>query len=267
MVRAVRVVRVVLVDRVARGAGLAIVVCLDALLLVRGADDVAVPFLRLALLLLVLVLLLLFLPVLLLPLVLPLSLVAPVVVAFLLFLPLRTLTRLMPVAFLASSLAFSRFILAYATPPFFMASSSSIRARSSTFCFRIRRAAAVVVGDCAVLMDLVLALGLALGARILFQGLVLRCGDLEPRFKTGYVTGISVRVSMARGGSMGWVAAAEGDGTLVLLLLHIVGNTQYFQKKCSTLGLTCVRGTMSKGSMDLFQSFQQSRMGRMEIRS
>lgn len=207
--RAVRVVRVVLVDRVTRGAGLAIVVCLDDRLLVRVVDDVAVPFLLLAT----------FLPVLPLFLVLPLSLVAPVVVAPLLFLPLRTLTRLMPVLFLASSLAFSRFILAYATPPFFMASSSSSRARSRTFCFRIRRAAAVVVGDCAVLMVLVLALGLALGARMLFQGLVLRCGDLEPRSKTGYVTGISVRVSIARGG---WTAA-EGDcGTVVLLVFHII---------------------------------------------
>jgi hypothetical protein len=265
VVRAVRVVRVVLVDRVARGAGLAIVVCVDALLLVRGADDVAVPFLRLALLL-VLLLVLLFFPVLLLPLVLPLSLVAPVVVAFLLFLPLRTLTRLMPVAFLASSLAFSRFILAYATPPFFMASSSSIRARSRTFCFRIRRAAAVVVGDCAVLMDLVLALGLALGARILFQGLVLRCGDLEPRFKTGYVTGISVRVSMARGGSMGWVAAAEGDGTLVLLLLHIVGNTSIFKKMFNAWFDLCARNDF-KFSDGFVLICQQSRMGRMEIRS
>ena len=125
----------------------------------------------------------------------------------------------------------------------------------------------MVVGDCAVLMVLVLALGLALGARILFQGLVLRCGDLEPRFKTGYVTGISVRVSMARGGSMGWVAAAEGDGTLVLLLLHIVLVHSIFQKMFNAWFDLCARNDVkfSNGFVLIFP--MQSRMGRMEIRS
>ena len=121
----------------------------------------------------------------------------------------------------------------------------------------------MVVGDCAVLMVLVLALGLALGARILFQGLVLRCGDLEPRFKTGYVTGISVRVSMARGGSMGWVAAAEGDGTLVLLLLHIVGNTVFSKKMFNAWFDLCARNDFKgfDGFVPIFPAISNGKDG------
>jgi hypothetical protein len=71
---------------------------------------------------------------------------------------------------------------------------------------------------------------------------------------------------MARGGSMGWVAAAEGDGTLVLLLLHIDGNTSIFKKMFNAWFDLCARNDV-KFSNGFVLIFQQSRMGRMEIRS